>query len=104
MPVLLSPPFALLAYIGLTCLLLGVARVLTVRRGSRSRAAEALYASGEAPARTHAAPGYQPFFASALFFALLHVGVLIASIATLQPIAIAYAMGVLVVLLIVALS
>ena len=31
MPVLLSPPFALLAYIGLTCLLLGVARVLTVR-------------------------------------------------------------------------
>jgi NADH:ubiquinone oxidoreductase subunit 3 (subunit A) len=103
MPWLLSPPFALLAYAGLACLVLGLGRLLAGRRRTAAAAAT-LYASGEAPMPSHAGPGYQPFFGSALFFALLHIGVLIASIVGFEPLAIVYVAGVLVVLLVVALA
>jgi NADH:ubiquinone oxidoreductase subunit 3 (subunit A) len=100
---LLLPPLALLVYIGLVCVLLGGARILGgPRRVERS--AEIVYASGEKPARTHATPGYQPFFAAALFFALLHVGVLAASIGAFEPVAVIYLGGVLILLLVVARS
>jgi hypothetical protein len=36
-----------------------------------------LYGSGEAAPTNLAAPGYRPFFLIALFFAILHLGVLI---------------------------
>jgi NADH:ubiquinone oxidoreductase subunit 3 (subunit A) len=101
MPWLLSPPFALVVYVGVACLVLGVGRVLGGRRRVSS-VAETLYASGEAPTPSRATPGYQPFFGSALFFALLHVAVLIASIVGFEPLAIVYVAGVLVVLLVVA--
>ena len=104
MPVLLSPPVAGLTYLSLVCVVLGFATLVGWRRQSRSHASSVLYASGERPPRAHATPGYQPFFGSALFFALLHVGVLIASVAGFQPVAVVYVAGVLVVLLVVALG
>ena len=104
MPVLLSPPVAVLTYVGLACVVLVLTRIARGRRHAGSRSSTLLYASGEEPARAHASPGYQPFFGGALFFALLHVGVLIASIVGDQPMAAMYAAGVLVVLLVVALA
>lgn len=102
MPALLSPPVALLLYLVIGSVAVGLLRALHGVRHDGPQAV--LYASGEAPARDHAAPGYQPFFGTALFFALLHVGVLIASIATVQPVAAAYAAGVLIILLVVVLA
>jgi NADH:ubiquinone oxidoreductase subunit 3 (subunit A) len=75
MALLLSPPIAFVAYMALVAILSGVGRVLA---GPRRETAikSSTYASGEAPPSHPAAPGYRPFFLIALFFAVLHLGVL----------------------------
>jgi hypothetical protein len=40
-----------------------------------------------------AAPGYKPFFLVALFFAILHLGMLMLGLAGESPIAIGYLVG-----------
>jgi NADH:ubiquinone oxidoreductase subunit 3 (subunit A) len=102
-PTLLAPPLAFLVYLGLVGVLLGLGRLLTGRRQSSPRGST-IYASGEAPARTRAAPGYQPFFGVALFFAILHLGVLIASTGALTAVGAVYIGGLLLVLLVVVLG
>ena len=81
MNVLLSPPVALLAYIGLVALLFSFGRLLAP--AGRHKAAEVLYAGGEVAATTKAAPGYRRFFVVALFFAVLHLGALVLATAGL---------------------
>ncbi len=81
MNVLLTPPVALLAYIGLVALLFGFGRLLAP--AGRRKAAESLYAGGEVAATTKAAPGYRRFFVVALFFAVLHLGALVLATAGL---------------------
>ena len=81
MNVLLSPPVALLAYIGLVALLFGFGRLLAP--AGRRKEAELLYAGGEVAATTKAAPGYRRFFVVALFFAVLHLGALVLATAGL---------------------
>jgi NADH:ubiquinone oxidoreductase subunit 3 (subunit A) len=102
-PTLLAPPLAFLMYLGLVGVLLGLGRLLAGRRRPTRRGA-IIYASGEAPARARAAPGYQPFFGVALFFAMLHLGVLIASTGALGVVGLAYIGGLLLVLLVVLLG
>jgi len=75
MQVLLSPPFAFLVYMLLAGLLVGLGRLLA-GPAQANPAKSSTYASGEAAPSAAAAPGYQPFFVVALFFAVLHLGVL----------------------------
>ena len=100
---LLAPPFAFLANLVLVGVLLGFGRLLAGRQRS-SAWARGLYASGEAAPRGRERPGYQPYFRIALFFGLLHVGVLVASTGGFTPLSLGYLGGLLLVLLVVALG
>jgi NADH:ubiquinone oxidoreductase subunit 3 (subunit A) len=73
---LLSPPFAFLIYALLVSILFGMGRLLA---GPANPSAEksSSYASGEKSMRDAAVPGYRPFFKVALFFAVLHLGVVV---------------------------
>lgn len=82
MEFLLTPPVALLAYIGLVALLYGFGRLLAPEARQRG-AKSSLYAGGEVAATSKAAPGYRRFFIVALFFAVLHLGALVLATAGL---------------------
>ena len=96
--ILLMPPIALLIYIGLVAILSGFGRVLA-GAGRPTSLKSSTYASGEMPPTTMAAPGYRPFFVIALFFAVLHLTVLMFSTGGLTPIAGVYLIGLLMTLL-----
>jgi NADH:ubiquinone oxidoreductase subunit 3 (subunit A) len=72
---LLAPPAAFLIYLALAAILYAFGRLLA---GPEKPGAlkSSLYSSGEEHSTTTSAPGYQPFFLIALFFAILHLGVL----------------------------
>lgn len=100
MNVLLQPPWALLIYVLLVSVLVGLGQFLA---GPSAPSAEKsnLYASGEAspdPA-DRSVPGYRPFFVVALFFAVLHLGVLVLATSDLSGSSAAYVCGLLIVLL-----
>jgi NADH:ubiquinone oxidoreductase subunit 3 (subunit A) len=57
------------------------------------------YASGEAPPARLAAPGYRPFFVVALFFAALHLGVLVMGSGGFNAITSIYLVGLMLALL-----
>jgi NADH:ubiquinone oxidoreductase subunit 3 (subunit A) len=92
MEMLLAPPVAFLAYIALVGFLSGAGRVLA-GPSRRSPLKSDVYASGEAPPTRLAAPGYGPFFAVALFFAMLHLGVLVVGSGDLSPASGLYLIG-----------
>jgi NADH:ubiquinone oxidoreductase subunit 3 (subunit A) len=73
--ILLSPPVAFLINLALVGLLSWIGRRLSAPV-TESEGKSSTYASGEAPPVYMAAPGYRPFFAVALFFAILHLGAL----------------------------
>jgi len=76
MGIILTPLVAFGIYLVLISILTGTGRLLakpTEITQSRSDS----YASGEAPSVRPALLGYQPFFVVALFFAILHLGVLV---------------------------
>lgn len=72
----LSPPIALLINVVLASLLAGLGRLMA-GPGTQTALKRSTYSSGEAPPARGLAPGYRPFFAVALFFAILHLGVLV---------------------------
>ena len=71
-----SPPIAFLADLALSAILLAVAG-FAAARGKASELKTSIYGSGEAARASAASPGYRPFFMTAFFFAMLHLGVLI---------------------------
>ena len=73
---LASPPVGFLVSLALAAGLSLIGRLLAGPSHATSRASET-YASGEAGPRRPAAPGYEPFFATAIFFTILHLGVLV---------------------------
>ncbi len=73
---LLIPPVAFVIYLVLVSLLAGFGRVLA-GPGDATPMKTSTYAGGEMPPAAGAAPGYNPFFVLALFFAVLHLGVLV---------------------------
>ncbi len=85
-------------YLVLVGLLTGMGRVLAgperVNVLKRST-----YASGEAAPTRIAAPGYRPFFIIALFFAILHLGILMLGSSDLSPYAGIYLGGLLLALI-----
>jgi NADH:ubiquinone oxidoreductase subunit 3 (subunit A) len=92
--ILLSPPVAFLLYLVLVAALARLGRLLAGPPHLTSLKSST-YASGEAPPIGPAAPGYRPFFVIALFFAVLHLGVLMLSSGNLAPTSALYMVGLL---------
>ena len=78
-----SPLLAFAVYLAAALGLLGLGRLIG-GVGRPTAAGTAIYAGGEAPARGRAAPGYGPYVTVALFFALLHLGALVAATGPVQ--------------------
>lgn len=101
---LLYPPLAFLLYLALVGLLYGLGQLLA-GRARPTALKSSLYTGGEAPAtsaRPGPAPGYRPYFVVALFFAVLHLGVLMLATnldSPGSPAAVLYLAGLLLVLL-----
>jgi NADH:ubiquinone oxidoreductase subunit 3 (subunit A) len=76
MSILLSPPLAFLIYVPLVILIALLGRYLAGPSQANSMKSS-LYSSGEAAPTSVASPGYKPFFLIALFFAVLHLSVLV---------------------------
>ncbi len=92
MTLLLSPPVAFLAYIPLVLLLIAVGRMLA-GPAHANPVKSSVYGSGEASPTFEAAPGYQPFFLIALFFAVVHLAMLVLGIGNLPMPAAVYLAG-----------
>jgi NADH:ubiquinone oxidoreductase subunit 3 (subunit A) len=104
MQILLSPPVAFLIYVLLVLVLALVGRGLAARSKGTSQLKSSTYSSGEAPPTHLAAPGYRPFFVVALFFAVLHLGVLVMSTGNASPVMIIYLLGLMLALLVLILG
>jgi hypothetical protein len=72
---ILTPPIAFLIFVLLAGILNRIGKALAGPE-TPSELKSSLYAGGEADHTVGGAPGYQPFFIIALFFAILHLGVL----------------------------
>lgn len=92
MDFLLYAPVAFLIYVVLVAALSGMARGLA-SPANPSALKSSSYASGEAAPGSQAAPGYRQFFTVALFFAVLHLGVLMAGSGGLTLVNAAYLVG-----------
>ena len=90
--VLLSPVVAFLIYIAVVSAVSGLGRLFSAR-GHKSEFKSATYASGEENDPLPAAPGYRQFFVIALFFAILHLGVLMIGSSDLSSVAGLYLLG-----------
>lgn len=75
--ILLWPPIAFLIYAALVSMISLVGRNLSAS-SEVSEEKASVYSSGEMPPVRAAAPGYRPFFVIALFFAIVHLGILVA--------------------------
>lgn len=95
--IILSPPVAFLIYVPLVAALLGLGRVLA-GPAHPTPVKTSTYSSGEEPPTRAAAPGYRPFFVVALFFAILHLGVLVLGSNNISLTAMIYLVGLILVL------
>lgn len=95
---LLTPPLAFLIYLLLVAVLSGIGRVMAGEERPNPLKSS-LYAGGERPFTQRGLPGYRPFFTIALFFAVLHLGVLMVGSSGLAPLSGLYLLGLLLVLL-----
>ncbi|MFZ0546909.1 MAG: hypothetical protein WAM60_15790 [Candidatus Promineifilaceae bacterium] len=96
--ILLVPPVAFLLYLLLVGVLSGIGRALAGTEQPNALKS-ATYSSGEAFPRGTAVPGYRSFFVIALFFAILHLGVLMIGTSHLTPLSILYLIGLMLALL-----
>jgi hypothetical protein len=96
MEFMLAPPVAFLIYLLLVGILSGLGRLLANGgQPATEQSAEktSTYAGGEVAPLWRAAPGYRPFFVIALFFAVLHLGVLMLGSSAFAPASLAYLIG-----------
>lgn len=89
---LLSPLVAFLIYALVALVLSGLGRLISAK-GRASQFKSEPYASGQAHDPIPAAPGYRPFFVIALFFAVLHLGVIMVGSSDLSIVTIVYLLG-----------
>ncbi len=92
MNVLLYPPIAFLIYLAVAACISLAGRSLA-GPGRPSAMKSSLYSSGEEAPISQAMPGYKPFFLVAIFFAILHMGVLMLGTGTPSPILVVYLAG-----------
>ena len=90
--ILLSPLVAFLIYVAVVAIVSGLGRLFSAT-GRKTEFKTATYASGEESDPVPAAPGYRQFFVVALFFAVLHLGVLMIGNSGLSSVAGIYLMG-----------
>ncbi len=90
--ILLSPVIAFLIYLAVALIFTGIGRLFSAQ-GKKTQFKTATYASGEENDPIPAAPGYQQFFVIALFFAVLHLGVLMIGSSNLSPVTGVYLLG-----------
>lgn len=89
---LLSPLVSFLIYVAVVAMISGLGRLFSAR-GRKTEFKTATYASGEENDPIPAAPGYRQFFVVALFFAVLHLGVLMIGSSDLSSVAGIYLLG-----------
>lgn len=89
---LLTPPIAFLIYVPLVVLILLGGKLLAGPE-KPTEAKTSLYGSGEEAPTNMASPGYRPFFLVAFFFAILHLGMLVAGSGSLTPSLLPYLFG-----------
>ncbi|HLO28316.1 MAG TPA: hypothetical protein VK249_04235 [Anaerolineales bacterium] len=90
--ILLSPLVAFLIYFVVVFIVSGLGKLFSAT-GRKTEFKTATYASGEESDPIPAAPGYRQFFVVALFFAVLHLGVLMIGSSGLSPVAGPYLLG-----------
>lgn len=90
--ILLSPLVAFLIYVGVVAIVSGLGKLFSAT-GHKTEFKTASYASGEEHDPLPAAPGYRQFFVIALFFAVLHLGVLMVGSSDLSSVAGVYLLG-----------
>lgn len=98
MNTLLIPPIAFLISLLLVVLLSLLGKALA-GPSKYSALKSSVYSSGEEAPTRIAAPGYRPFFVVALFFAVLHLGVLVLGTGIDSPVLIIYLCGLILALL-----
>jgi NADH:ubiquinone oxidoreductase subunit 3 (subunit A) len=89
---LFAPLIAFIIYIAMVSFASGLGSLFSAK-GRETEFKSATYASGEANDPTPAAPGYRQFFVIALFFAVLHLGVLMVGSSGLSMAAVPYLLG-----------
>jgi len=89
---LLSPLVAFLIYLIMVFIVSGLGKLFSAK-GHKAEFKTATYASGEEHDPLPAAPGYRQFFVVALFFAILHLGVLMIGSSGLSAVAGPYLLG-----------
>ena len=92
-----APVIAFFIYFAVVAAASGLGRLFSAR-GRDAEFKSATYASGEANDPGLAAPGYRQFFVIALFFAVLHLGVLMIGSSGLSTAAIPYLLGLILIL------
>jgi len=95
---LLLPPIAFLIYVAIASILFGIGRFLA-GKSHPNHVKSSAYASGEEAIPSTSAPGYRPFFKVALFFAVLHLGVIILGTGDISTTSVVYPLGLMVALL-----
>lgn len=90
--ILLSPLVAFLIYFVVVFIVSGLGKLFSPQ-GRKTEFKTATYASGEEHDPLPAAPGYRQFFVIALFFAILHLGVLMIGSSGLSAVAGPYLLG-----------
>src|SRR3972149_11022817 len=89
---LLAPLIAFFIYLLVVAIASGLGRLFSAT-GRETEFKSATYASGEESDPIPAAPGYRQFFVIALFFAVLHLGVLMVGSSGLSSAAVPYLLG-----------
>ena len=89
---ILTPVFAFLIYFLVVSAASGLGRVFSAR-GRKSQFKSEPYASGEDYDPVPAAPGYRQFFVIALFFAVLHLGIIMIGSSDLSSVTGIYLLG-----------
>jgi NADH:ubiquinone oxidoreductase subunit 3 (subunit A) len=96
---LILSPFVAFVIYGALVGILSLTGKAVAMRGKVSSIKTSTYASGEEHDTEPAAPGYRPFFVAALFFAVLHLGVLMIGTSGLAPVSLVYIGGLMLALL-----
>jgi NADH:ubiquinone oxidoreductase subunit 3 (subunit A) len=99
MSVLLIPPIAFVLYIVLVGILSGLGKLIAEPNSPPNTEKTKSYTGGENLPLKVGVPGYKPFFVTALFFAVLHLGVLMLGSAIVSPITVLYLAGLILALL-----
>jgi NADH:ubiquinone oxidoreductase subunit 3 (subunit A) len=101
--VLLTPPIAFIIFLVLSLALSALGRWLA-GHNEASELKSTIVSGGEVPPTIAGAPGYQPFFVIALFFAILHLGVLMLGSGSPSWMSIAYTSGLILILVAIVLG